>query len=94
MLKALSQIPDFLIVHSHLEVPVGGGPGRHELSAGGGEEAVNISPQLTGLEPTTVQFLPPFSGLGCSNKFNPKVQIRVLQLSRLVSKKNYHILSY
>ncbi len=48
--KAMS----FIIVHSHLEVPVGGGPGSHELSAGGGEKAVNIAPQLTGFEPATV----------------------------------------
>jgi hypothetical protein len=37
----------FIIVHSHLEVPVGGGPGSHELSAGGGEQAVNNIPPPT-----------------------------------------------
>ncbi len=36
---------------SNLKVPVGGGPGGHQLGAGGGEEAVNVAPQLTWLEP-------------------------------------------
>jgi hypothetical protein len=36
----------FIIVHSHLEVPVSGRPGSHELSAGSGENAVNITTPL------------------------------------------------
>ncbi len=47
-----------MIVHSHLEVPVSGRPGRHELSAGRGEETVNIAPQLTRLEPANSSILP------------------------------------
>jgi hypothetical protein len=44
LFKALSLTPDFIIVHSYLEVPVGGRPGSHDLSAGGGEETINEDP--------------------------------------------------
>ncbi len=85
-LKPSVRFQTFIIFHTHLKVPVGGGPGSHELSAGSGEEAVNVAPQLTGLEPATVQFLPPISGLG----FHPKVHIRVLQLRQQVyNKRNF-----
>ena len=36
---------------SHLEVPVAGGPGCHQLCAGGGKQAVNVAPQLSRFEP-------------------------------------------
>ncbi len=75
------------MVHSHLEVPVGGRPGSHELSAGGGEEAVNIAPQLTGLKPTNSSIFPISFGLRLyivQLSFHPKVQIRVMQLKQLV----------
>jgi hypothetical protein len=91
--KIFAETQDF---HSldYLEVPVGGRPGSHQLSAGGGEQAVNIAPQLTRLKPATVLFLLPISDLGCTTKFSSIGEDkRVLQLRQLVYKKKIQILA-